>query len=148
VTTFLENTAQEIDRRLQELRREVALLEAASEALRADSGEPAARRGPTRRVSSSAGPEPSAHTPTRRRRPAARTRTRASSSTGSSPQRGRRSGARASRALEIVRQRPGITVNELAQEMKIQPNYLYRVLPKLASDGLIKREGRGWHPSP
>jgi hypothetical protein len=31
--------------------------------------------------------------------------------------------------------------------MKIQPNYLYRVLPKLAADGEIKRDGKGWRPA-
>ena len=31
--------------------------------------------------------------------------------------------------------------------MKIEPNYLYRVLPRLASDGQVKRDGQGWHPS-
>ena len=32
--------------------------------------------------------------------------------------------------------------------MKIEPNYLYRVLPRLASDGQVKRDGQGWHPAP
>jgi DNA-binding transcriptional ArsR family regulator len=31
--------------------------------------------------------------------------------------------------------------------MKIEPNYVYRVLPRLASDGQVKRDGQGWHPS-
>ena len=31
--------------------------------------------------------------------------------------------------------------------MKIEPNYLYRVLPRLASDGQVKRDGQGWHPA-
>jgi hypothetical protein len=31
--------------------------------------------------------------------------------------------------------------------MKIEPNYLYRVLPRLASDGQITRDGQGWHPA-
>jgi DNA-binding transcriptional ArsR family regulator len=31
--------------------------------------------------------------------------------------------------------------------MKIEPNYLYRVLPRLASDGHVKGDGQGWHPS-
>jgi DNA-binding transcriptional ArsR family regulator len=31
--------------------------------------------------------------------------------------------------------------------MKIQPNYLYRVLPRLASNGEVKRDGQGWHPA-
>jgi hypothetical protein len=29
--------------------------------------------------------------------------------------------------------------------MKIHPNYLYRVLPKLAGEGQVKRDGKGWH---
>jgi hypothetical protein len=32
--------------------------------------------------------------------------------------------------------------------MKIEPNYLYRVMPKLVSDGQVKRDGQGWHPAP
>jgi hypothetical protein len=43
-----------------------------------------------------------------------------------------------------VRSNPGITIPELAKAMKIQPNYLYRVLPKLAADGQVKRDGKGW----
>jgi DNA-binding transcriptional ArsR family regulator len=31
--------------------------------------------------------------------------------------------------------------------MKIQPNYLYRVLPRLATDGQVTRDGQGWHPA-
>jgi hypothetical protein len=31
--------------------------------------------------------------------------------------------------------------------MKIQPNYLYRVLPALAKEGKIKKQGKGWHPA-
>lgn len=59
----------------------------------------------------------------------------------------RRSGnTRATQALELVSSRPGITIPEIAQAMKIQPNYLYRVLPRLASEGQIKRDGQGWHP--
>ena len=30
--------------------------------------------------------------------------------------------------------------------MKIEPNYLYRVLPRLESNGQVKRDGQGWHP--
>ena len=59
---------------------------------------------------------------------------------------GRRRGAtRAVQALELVRSRPGITIPEIATEIKIEPNYLYRVLPKLASEGQVKRQGQGWH---
>ena len=30
--------------------------------------------------------------------------------------------------------------------MGIKQNYLYRVLPGLAEDGLVAKDGRGWHP--
>ena len=60
----------------------------------------------------------------------------------------RRGGNRASQALELVRGKPGITIPEIAKAMNISPNYLYRVLPRLASDGQVKRDGQGWHPAP
>jgi len=67
---------------------------------------------------------------------------------GAAAARPRRGGnTRATQALEIVRARPGITIPEIAKTMKIEPNYLYRVLPRLASDGQVKRDGQGWHPA-
>ena len=45
-----------------------------------------------------------------------------------------------------MRTRPGITIPEIAEAMGIQQNYLYRVLPSLQKDGLVRKEGRGWHP--
>ena len=57
------------------------------------------------------------------------------------------SGTRSRQALELVQARPGITISEIAQEMGIQQNYLYRVLPALQKDGLVRKEGRGWHPT-
>ena len=55
-------------------------------------------------------------------------------------------GSHANQALELVRKQPGVTIPELTAAMKIQPNYVYRVLPKLAADGWVKREGKGWRP--
>ncbi len=46
-----------------------------------------------------------------------------------------------------MRKQPGITIPDIATAMGIEPNYLYRVLPKLASDGQVKRDGQGWHPA-
>jgi len=46
-----------------------------------------------------------------------------------------------------VRSEPGITIPRLAEAMKIQPNYLYRVMPALEKDGSIKRNGQGWFPA-
>ena len=34
----------------------------------------------------------------------------------------------------------------IAEKMGIQQNYLYRVLPGLQKEGLVRKEGRGWHP--
>lgn len=56
------------------------------------------------------------------------------------------SGTRANQALELVRARPGITIPELAAKMGIKQNYLYRVLPGLAEDGQVIKDGRGWRP--
>ncbi len=46
-----------------------------------------------------------------------------------------------------MREKPGITIPEIASSLKIEPNYLYRVMPKLVEDGQVTREGQGWHPS-
>lgn len=56
------------------------------------------------------------------------------------------SGTRGAEALALVKESPGITIPELAEKMGIKQNYLYRVLPGLAEDGLVAKDGRGWHP--
>ena len=67
---------------------------------------------------------------------------------GRQPALARRGGnTRAVQTLDLVRKQPGITIRGLAKAMKIQPNYLYRVLPRLASEGQVKRDGQGWHPA-
>jgi CRP-like cAMP-binding protein len=134
VTAFLDSTAKQIERRLDELRGEISKLEAARSALGAGY-----RESHTRRTS----PKSAAS------RPRGTSSSKTASGTGavgsSAPR--RRSGARATRVLKLVHERPGATISELAQAMKIQPSYLYRVLPRLASDGQVRREGRGWHPA-
>jgi hypothetical protein len=57
----------------------------------------------------------------------------------------RGSGTRGKQALDLVRSNPGITIPELAGKMGIKQNYLYRVLPSLQKDGMVRKEGRGWH---
>jgi hypothetical protein len=125
---FVDSTVKEIDSRLRELKEEVSKLEAARAAL------VGGRRGPGRPRGSRS--TSSSSTTTRRR--AARRPGRP---------RGRRSGGtRANQALELVRSQPGITIPQIAENLKIEPNYLYRVMPKLVSDGQVRREGQGWHP--
>jgi hypothetical protein len=116
---FVDSTVRDIDERLHELRQEVSRLEAARAAL--------VGRGPGR-------PRGSSSTTTRRR--------------GPGRPRGRRRGkTRATEALDLVRGRPGISIPEIASEIKIEPNYLYRIMPRLAQEGLVKRDGKGWHPA-
>ncbi|MGB8879348.1 MAG: hypothetical protein WCD11_23745 [Solirubrobacteraceae bacterium] len=136
---FVDNTVKDIDEQLRQLRDEVSRLEAARSALTGG------RRGPGR-------PRGSATRTTRGRSTRGRTtRTARTARRATTPARTRsaRSGrnTRAGQALELVRQRPGVTIPDIAKVMKIQPNYLYRVLPRLASEGQIKRDGQGWHPA-
>ena len=58
----------------------------------------------------------------------------------------RGSGGTSKKALAVIRQKPGITVSELARELKMRhPNYLYRVLPQLEAEGAVRKDGKGWH---
>lgn len=126
---FVDRTVREIDQRLRELNDERSRLEAARLALTGG------HRPPGRPAGSSAHP-----TRTRLRR---RTATRQAGASSN----GRRGNTRATQALELVGKRPGITIPELAKAMGIQPNYLYRVLPRLAAEGDVKRDGQGWQPA-
>ena len=57
----------------------------------------------------------------------------------------REGGTRAEQALAVVRQNPGITVSDLAAELKIeQANYMYRVMANLQADGAVRKQGRGY----
>ena len=56
------------------------------------------------------------------------------------------SGVRDKQALELVTATPGVTIPEIAKEIGIQQNYLYRVLPSLEKEGLVRKKGRGWYP--
>ena len=125
---FVDSTVKDIEDRLRELKEEVARLEAARSALTGG------RRGPGRpRRSSAAG---TARTTARR--------------TGRRPGRPRGrsgSGTRANQALELVRSQPGITIPQIAEKMGIEPNYLYRVMPRLLENGQVRRDGQGWQPA-
>ncbi|MGZ8633707.1 MAG: hypothetical protein ACXWZZ_07605 [Solirubrobacteraceae bacterium] len=128
---FLDEKKREIDARLKELRplvEEFHRLEAAAAALGGVPG------GASRTTA----------TPARRGRRKAAAAAPASGARRHGRPRG--SGTRSKQALELVRTRPGITIPEIAEAMGIQQNYLYRVLPSLQKDGLVRKEGRGWHP--
>lgn len=132
MTEFVDSTVKEIDQRLSELKQEVSKLEAARAAL------VGGRRGPGRPRGST----------TRRATTTRRRRTSSGNGRRTRRARGRRGGAtRANQALELVRGNPGITIPQIAKQMGIEPNYLYRVLPRLQQEGTIKRDGQGWVPS-
>jgi hypothetical protein len=122
---FLDEKRKEIDTRLRELRPlvdEFNRLEKAAAALAGVGG-------------------------TQRAAPATRRRRRSTAGGGGRRGRPRGSGNRAKQALELVRTRPGITISEMASAMKIQPNYLYRVMPTLESEGQVVKRDKGWHPA-
>jgi transposase-like protein len=58
----------------------------------------------------------------------------------------RRGGTRADQAVKLVKANPGITASEMARQMKIKPNYLYRVLGDLQKEGKVSKRGRKYHP--
>jgi hypothetical protein len=126
VADFLDAKVREIEERLKELRpliEEFHRLEAASAAL----------DGVTSQRASGS-------------------RHRATPTLNGAGRRGRPRGARgdntrAAQTVELVRTQPGITIPELAGHMGIKPNYLYRVLPQLADEGKVRRQGKGWHPA-
>jgi len=134
---FLDEKRSEIRARLKELKPlvdEYQRLEAAAAAL---DGVPANAAAPG-----------ATGTAVARRARAQSAPKRAKTNGSGSGRRGRPkgTGTRGAEALALVRSKPGITIPEIAEQMGIKQNYLYRVLPGLADDGLVKKDGRGWHP--
>ena len=130
---FLDEKKREIAERLKELRplvEEYHRLEAAQRALEGAVVQAAPRPAPRRSGSGRSASNGSS-----------------SSSSGAGRGRPRGTGTRAKQALEIVSANPGISIPDLAEQMGIKQNYLYRVLPGLEQDGLVHKEGRGWHAS-
>jgi hypothetical protein len=141
---FLDEKRREMQERLKELRPlvdEFHRLEAAVAALDGVGTQPAPGVASRRRSSGGSGGSGSGNS--------------GSGGSGSSGNSGggngrrgrpRGTGTRGRQALELVQTNPGITIPEIAEQMGIQQNYLYRVLPGLQKEGQIRKEGRGWHP--
>ena len=70
-------------------------------------------------------------------------RPRGSRSTGTRTRtrRRRRGGTRADQAVALIKANPGSSASEIARKMKIQPNYMYRVLGDLQKEGKVKKSG-------
>jgi hypothetical protein len=119
-TNTVDEAAGLIRSRIKELDAERAKLERALASL---TGGREGRRGPGRPRRSTAG----SAAPRRRRR--------------------RRGGTRADQAVKLVAANPGISASEIAKQMKIKPNYLYRVLAELEKEGKVRKDGRAYHPA-
>ena len=117
VSSAVDQAAALLKERITELEGELAKLQRALAGL-TEGRE--GRRGPGR-------PRGSRSTGTR-----TRTRTR----------RRRRGGTRADQAVALIKANPGISASEVARKMKIQPNYMYRVLGDLQKEGKVKKSGR------
>ena len=130
---FLARQRDQITKRLDELRPlydEYLALEKAHEALERLEAPVRRRRGPGR--------------PPGRRTSATKARGRRRRTTATR-RRTRAGGTRADDAVKVIKDNPGITIPELADKLKIRPNYLYRVTGQLQKERRIKKRGRGLH---
>jgi len=121
-SNVLEKARSLIEERLKELDEERTRLERALTDLQGT------RRRPGRPRGSSTG------TPTQRR-----------GSGSSKRRRRRRGGTRADQALKHISENPGMRASEIASKMSIKPNYVYRVMSELESDGKVEKRGREYH---
>jgi hypothetical protein len=122
-TNHLDVAREALERTVRELEGQLKQAEQALAAL----GGKATRRGPGRpRGSAKKSSAGSAGAPRRRRK--------------------RRGGTRADQAVKLIEENPGIGASDVAKQMKIKPNYLYRVLGDLEKEGRVKKNGRQYHP--
>jgi transposase-like protein len=118
---LVENRLAELDEERKRLER--ALAELGGKATRRAPGRP---RGRKASASTSSSTSSTAATPRRRRK--------------------RRGGTRADQAVGLIEKEPGISASDVAKQMKIKPNYLYRVLSDLEKEGRVKKQGRQYFP--
>lgn len=125
-TNVLDEARDLVQKRLADLDEERQRLERAL----AELGGKTARRSPGRprgsKKSTSASSTPAAAKPRKRRK--------------------RRGGTRADQAVSLIEGAPGISASDVAKQMKIKPNYLYRVLGDLEKEGRVKKDGRKYFP--
>jgi len=126
-TNVLDEARELVEKRLADLHEERTRLERAL----AELGGKATRRAPGRprgsKSTSTTASTASAATPRRRRK--------------------RRGGTRADQAVALIESAPGISASDVAKQMKIKPNYLYRVLGDLEKEGRVKKQGRQYYPA-
>ena len=57
----------------------------------------------------------------------------------------RRGSTRADQAVRHIKANPGISASEIAKKMRIQPNYVYRVMGDLQKEKRVTKRGKGYH---
>jgi len=125
-TNHLDVARDALERTIRELENQIKQAEQALAAL----GGKATRRGPGRPRGS-----------------ASKKATKATKAGAPRRRRKRRGGTRADQAVNLIEQNPGISASDVAKQMKIKPNYLYRVLGDLEKEGRVKKDGRNYHPA-
>lgn len=123
-TNVLDEARELVEKRLADLDEERKRLERAL----AELGGKASRRAPGRPRGSKSSSTASSAAPKKRRRK-------------------RRGGTRADQAVNLITSEPGISASDVAKQMKIKPNYLYRVLGDLEKEGRVKKQGRQYYPA-
>src|SRR5262245_54662633 len=123
-TNVLDEARELVEKRLADLDEERKRLERAL----AELGGKATRRAPGRPRGSKSSATASSAAPKKRRRK-------------------RRGGTRADQAVNLITSEPGISASDVAKQMKIKPNYLYRVLGDLEKEGRVKKQGRQYFPA-
>ncbi len=121
-TNALDEARELVQKRLAELEEERTRLQRALAELGGK-----ARRSPGRPRGSKSSSTATAGAPRRRRK--------------------RRGGTRADQAVNLITKDPGISASDVAKQMKIKPNYLYRVLGDLEKEGRVKKQGRQYFPA-
>ncbi|MGA7397508.1 MAG: winged helix-turn-helix transcriptional regulator [Solirubrobacterales bacterium] len=58
----------------------------------------------------------------------------------------REGGTRSEHAEQAVAANPGITASDIAEQLKIKPNYVYRVMADLVKEGRVSKKGTGYFP--
>jgi sugar-specific transcriptional regulator TrmB len=119
-SNHLDVARDALQRTIRELEDQIKQAEQALAAL----GGKAVRRGPGRPRGSASKKAAKGGAPRRRRK--------------------RRGGTRADQAVKLIEQNPGISASDVAKQMKIKPNYLYRVLGDLEKEGRVKKDGRSY----
>jgi hypothetical protein len=143
---LLDRITQDIQRRLDELARETERLEAALQALGADTAPSPRSATPAARTQAPDGAEPTRRRTRQARRPAA-TPAAGSTATRTRPRAPR--GQNRERVLGVVRERPGATTAEIASVSGVQRTVAHGVLRKLEANGEVKAQDlpsgtRGW----